>query len=88
MSNRVFPETPGDLQFMNGGWPKGSIRGGLTKRELFAAMAMQGLSSFVLPDGHPMKTMHPGEFEKTIAAHAVRYADALIKELDRVGNKN
>ena len=46
--------------------------GGLTKRELIAAMAMQGLLAT------------PGEYEhaKTIAQWAVDQADALIERLN------
>jgi hypothetical protein len=48
------------------------ILGGLTKRELIAAMAMQGLLAT------------PGEYEhaKTIAQWAVDQADALIARLN------
>ena len=48
------------------------ILGGLTKRELIAAMAMQGLLAT------------PGEYEhaKTIAQWAVDQADALIERLN------
>lgn len=44
--------------------------GGLTKREYFAAMAMQGMASVI----------GPGSLED-IAKSSVRYADALLKEL-------
>lgn len=46
----------------------------LTKRELFAAMAMQGLA---LKHG----------YEAGLAIDAVKYADALIKELENQGAK-
>ena len=47
-----------------------SISFGLTKREMFAAMAMQGLCSV------------PGLFDvRTMARDAVRCADALLAEL-------
>lgn len=46
---------------------------GLTKRELFAAMAMQGVIS------NPESS---GSFE-TFAKEAVRYADALLKEMEK-----
>ncbi len=51
----------------------GQILGGLTKRELFAAMAMQGLCAY------------PGEQESVefTAANAVGMADALIAELSK-----
>lgn len=44
---------------------------GLTKREYFAAMAMQGLATL---DGTP---------EGYIAKYAVKHADALIEELNK-----
>lgn len=44
---------------------------GLTKRELFAAMAMQGILS---KDGY---------FFSEVAGHAVGIADDLIKELEK-----
>lgn len=47
---------------------------GLTVRELFAAMAMQGL----LADGQTRE----GNTEDDIAAMSVRYADTLIRELN------
>ena len=43
---------------------------GLTKREYFAAMAMQGLV-----DRHISY--------EVVAEHAVKYGDALLKELDK-----
>ena len=54
---------------------------GLTKREYFAAMAMQGLSSDpkLMFDCCPSGVI-PSEF---IAAQAVSVADALLKELDK-----
>ncbi len=48
---------------------------GLTRRELFAAMAMQGVLSGAEYD---MPTSIGG-----VASLAVDYADALIKELDK-----
>ena len=50
-----------------------SVRGGCTKRELFAAMAMQG----ILATGKP----HPSGLW-TIAREAVEAADALIDVLE------
>ena len=44
---------------------------GLTKRELFAAMAMQNLAIWPIQRGDPELT----------ATKAVEYADALLKEL-------
>lgn len=50
---------------------------GLTKREFFAAMAMQGFiaSEFYMSG----KNVH----ETRTAEHAVSYADALIEELNK-----
>jgi hypothetical protein len=48
---------------------------GLTKRELFAAIAMQGLSSVVI-NGRLFNA-------ENIAVMAVRHADALINELNK-----
>jgi len=45
---------------------------GITKRELLAAMAMQGMI------GNPQNDTNP----VTIAAYAVRYADELLKQLE------
>lgn len=45
---------------------------GLTKRELFAAMAMQGLATDEFPEG--------------CATSAVKYADALLAELAKEPN--
>lgn len=56
------------------------LMGGLTKRELFAAMAMQGLSSIspVMVSGLTA-IAHPD----WISLRAVNYADALILELEK-----
>lgn len=48
---------------------------GLTKREYFAAMAMQGYLASV-----PSDTIERPEYA---ASHAVKYADALINELNK-----
>jgi hypothetical protein len=48
---------------------------GLTKREYFATMAMQGYLASV-----PNDTIERPEYA---ASHAVRYADALINELNK-----
>lgn len=49
---------------------------GLTKRELFAAMAMQGCCANSIPGSHHGFT--------NTASEAVAYADALIAELAKV----
>lgn len=55
----------------------GGFNRGLTKRELFAAMALQGLLSYMAP-------LRPEKEEQaSVAVAAVQYADALIAELER-----
>lgn len=54
----------------------GTALGGLTKRELIAAMAMQGLASVPFEGGSPWKNV-----PKEDAERAVAYADALLAEL-------
>jgi hypothetical protein len=49
------------------------IDGGLTKREYFAAMALQGL----LTDNESVNT------REEFAGYAVKFADALIEELSK-----
>lgn len=51
-----------------------SLKGGLTKREYFAAMAMQGLLSNPQVTDH-MEYMH-------IASNAIYYADQLLKQIE------
>ena len=46
---------------------------GLTKREIFAAMAMQGL----------MSNIDPENYRDYIAENSVRIADALINKLNK-----
>ena len=48
---------------------------GLTKRELFAAMAMQGMMLYQTPDGQQPHA-------RAIATWAVQQADALIEALN------
>jgi hypothetical protein len=57
-----------------------SMQDGLTKREYFAALAMQGLIS---SHTGPVEPPQP----KTAADYAVRCADALIAELNEEGNE-
>lgn len=52
----------------------GDAEQGLTKREYFAGLAMQGLS------GHPGTGSWSAERTATVS---VNYADALLKELDK-----
>lgn len=57
----------------NGSWALGAL--GLTKREYFAALAMQG----ILSNGVDF-TLHD---DKDVAAAAVLHADLLLTELER-----
>lgn len=60
------------------GSSKAFVTKGLTKRELFAAMAMQSLVS-------AFKTLRGPGLPKQLAELSVKYADALIAELERKG---
>jgi hypothetical protein len=53
--------------------PNGTYQLGVTKRELFAAMAMQGIAPQYVQGGDFMETH--------VAEGAVKLADALLKEL-------
>ena len=55
------------------GTPREDLQRGLTKREYFAAMAMQGMTS------------NNSITVETVAAWAVQYADALLAELGKEG---
>jgi hypothetical protein len=57
---------------------------GLTKRELFAAMAIPGILATGL-EGHPHRTNWEA-FKRDVAKSAVEYADALIKALSETPN--
>jgi hypothetical protein len=57
------------------GWDYSRAEMGLSKRELIAAMAMQGLCACSIAGGHKMFNV--------LAKEAVMYADALIEELDK-----
>lgn len=59
----------------DGEWP---LANGLTKREYFAAMAMQGL---IAEEDRPAR-----ETSKGLASCAVDHADALINQLNRDRN--
>lgn len=65
-----FPAKPNDMAF-----PCPDSQSGLTKREFFAAMAMQGLCANSVPGGH-----HEFEF---LTKEAVKYADSLITQLNK-----
>lgn len=55
--------------------PQCEVHTGLTKRELFAAMAMQGMMA-----DHNVKLNNDGDY-KAVAEQSVRVADALLEEL-------
>ena len=57
-----------------------SINFGLTKRELFAAMAMQGMISAGWDSGD---TRSVEDWRDQMAAEAVRYADSLLEGLSK-----
>ena len=57
-----------------------AIQKGLTKRELFAAMAMQGLLS---DNDYSPYTLRNGDYINTLGEQCVKYADALIAELNK-----
>lgn len=63
--------------------PGGYYKPGLTKREYFAAMAMQGFlgGNQRLGDMFPYKPR--GTFAEAIAVAALSYADALLNELNK-----
>ena len=73
--------SPNDPAFPNGPVHMGNMEG-LTKREYFAAMAMQGMMSI-----HPRELMNGPEKHQTvgdwIAKNCVSMADALIAELSK-----
>ena len=84
-NDSAFPCLPPPMRIGVGGQPE-ILPGhsGLTKREYFAALAMQGLCTIVITDPtHPCVKMAPKEFAAQIAAQSVLRADALIAELSK-----
>jgi hypothetical protein len=66
------------------------ILGGPSKREQFAAMAMQGLLSNDrrLRDYDARnKELHGVSLQRAVAAQAASYADALLAELEKAGGQ-
>jgi hypothetical protein len=62
----------------------GWIGGGLTKRELFAAMAMQGILASPWASRHRITSPKDLEFEgRTLESLAVNFADGLLEELEK-----
>ncbi len=75
----VFPEFEGTSRAGMGPGLR-PYKGGLTKRELVAAMAMQGLSGIgPVKSKGVLALVNP----KEMAEVAVKYADALIAELEK-----
>lgn len=64
----------------NGAW--NDVHSGLTRRELFAAMAMQAIAAPAI-EGCMAAGQDPEIGELAIAVAAVGLADALITELDK-----
>lgn len=67
---RRYADEPAYPSLAQDPWGKGYMAGGLTKRELFAAMAMQGLLAALGDD-----------LTRAAASDATSYADALIAAL-------
>lgn len=75
--NATSPAFP--FQELNGqGMPMLGAETGLTKRELFAAMAMESLLTPISGDEDPQLWSYA-----ELAKCAVKSADALLKELDK-----
>lgn len=60
--------------------------GGLSTRELFAAMAMQGIIADKEAVNAAFRALSPDEAFARVAESSVRYADALIAELAKYKN--
>jgi len=76
MNNSEMPAMPlsaGAMEAMEEGW--GDTYAGLTKREYFAAKAMQGMLA--------TRDYIGTEYAKPCAKFAVTYADALLAELEK-----
>ena len=73
----VFPNLSCESRVLSG---VTDFVGGLSKRELFAAMAMQGLTSRLDKEVSYCELVKRDPFEAT-ATKALRLADALIAEL-------
>lgn len=81
MNNSEKPIYPTDStvinthEFLEYNIREGRHYSGLTKREYFAAMAMQGILS-ACPEHGPMSEMR-------VASYAIEYADELLKQLEK-----
>lgn len=74
----AFPEVQNEPQFNTHTY-------GLTKREYFAGLAMQGLSSIPLDENKILPMLKEAEITlaQACAIDAVEYADALIEALNQ-----
>lgn len=82
MDDSAFPTEQGEGRAMNGELlTPGLIRGGLTKRELLAAMAMQGYCSISHSVDNPALKKGRDFFIAVLAEQAVAQADALLARL-------
>lgn len=82
MTIHVFPQPE---KGMAGNAIEGTQRGGLTARELFAAMAMQGYAANPSDEATPANK-DPRVWHAVIAYWSVQAADALIAELAKGPN--
>lgn len=76
MQNSDMPAMPTSPNDNDPQWASART-GGLTKREHFAGLAMQGFCTAVIAEDM---------LDETLANFAVRAADALLKELDKTQN--
>lgn len=80
MENGEQPINPSDHQWQVDNETKREMFTGLTKREHFAAMAMQGILASLTEKA---AIGNWGTEEKEVSKASTRYADALLKELDK-----
>lgn len=80
MTDYVYPQDEDELNMQESRFDK-VTRGGLTKREYFAGLALQGIVKTHTTDGLNPEDAHE-EIEEA-CRQAVQYADALIKELNK-----
>lgn len=82
MNNADKPSAPGSWLFFSE-INKEQCNTGLTKREHFAAMAMQGMLASKF-SGEFMTEINDDSYDMAhgLANNAIRYADALLKELN------
>ena len=78
--NGKWPAFPGQARDAQGN-PIAEYADGLTKRELFAAMAMQGWLAGC--DNAYSEFTSPGTHAHVAAESAVKFADALLAALDK-----